>query len=643
MIVSSRAARWVSMLVLLVIAAHVVITWPQRGLWYDETVNAYFAGQSWSAIGEWCTRIDNQMPLDFTLLKVWGSMAGTSEFTLRVFSAWCAVLAAAGLMALGRRIGGRVAGWLAALVFALSQGFLYAAHEVRPYALALALAAWSSVMLWELWERYGTGARPLDRHYSRLLAVYWLLALALLYTHYTGFLALAAHGVYLGWQTLRHPTRRRGTILVHLAAGLAIGYVPWLLALAGRDVRAGTAYADHIGPGRAFEAYLQFFAYGQYRVPDDTPPYAWGIALLVAVAPLVWLVIHRRADVARARFLLAIWITIVPLMGLLGLVYAVQAKLSGRHGWPVWVGASLLIGVGLSALARCRWGRWPVWGAALLVMWLPAQADRQPVYNSYLREAFGYINRHAEPGDVLVLRDGTLFTAAGYYDAALPWIGLPDNKLTDVNQFLFFDEAITGLQVRVDQNHAQRVWVLAWQGHIMDPQNLVAGILESIGQPQPLPDSYGFGDVSVALYVLRESPQQLRETVSSLRPVVQTPPDGPIYLGGEVINTGPVPHGGIVLIHTWWLRGEALRPGVRVSVRLYDPGGAFYAQLDQPPVAASFGQEHWRPGSPILSRFVLWVPGDMPAGPAEVKLVLYDIGGTFEPITVPVDRFTVAD
>ncbi|MBN2303732.1 MAG: glycosyltransferase family 39 protein, partial [Anaerolineae bacterium] len=240
--------RWRSVALLLLIMAGLVSQWPERGLWYDETVNAYFAGQSWSAIWDWCTQIDNQVPLHFALLKLWGSAAGTGEFALRVFSALCAILSAAGLIALGQRIGGSWAGWLAAAAFALSQGFLYAAFEVRPYALALALLAWSNVILWMLWDCYAIRDRPFDRRYWLLLAGYWLLALALLYTHYTAFLALAAHGAYVGWRTLRPPSRRKVVILAHLGTGLALGYLPWILALAGRDVRAGTAYDDQITP-----------------------------------------------------------------------------------------------------------------------------------------------------------------------------------------------------------------------------------------------------------------------------------------------------------------------------------------------------------------------------------------------------------
>jgi hypothetical protein len=266
----------------------------------------------------------------------------------------------------------------------------------------------------------------------------------------------------------------------------------------------------------------------------------------------------------------------------------------------------------------------------------------QPVYNSYLREAFAYVNRHTEPGDVLILRDGTLFTAAGYYDAAMPWIGLPADKLTDVNRPLFFDTAIANLAGLIDAHDARRVWVVAWQGHIMDPQNLVEGILEAIGDSQPLEGTFGFGDVAVSRYVLRESPEELRARVRAFDPVIQTPGGGPALLGGYVLNTAPVPHGGTVHVQMWWQRGEVIMPDLRISVRLYDPAGEFYVQIDQPPVAYGFGQEHWPPDVPILSQFALPVGRMMPSGRAEVRIVLYHMQGAFEPITVTIDDFEVA-
>lgn len=641
---ASRSTVVMSSLVVLLVALVTAQHWPDRGFWYDETVNAFFAERSLGDIWEWCTGIDNQMPLDFVLRKLWAGMAGSSEYALRVYSYTCALLSAAGVIALGRRLGQSLfAGWVAGIAFALSQGFIYAAFEVRPYALALALYAWASVVLWELWQRYARAGRRFGQAYWRLLALYCVLALAVMYTHYTGLIALAAHGIFVGGDALLRRTRRQFILLAHIALGLLTGYVPWLLALAGRDIRAGTAYDAHINPWQALTTYVEFFAYGQRTIVPGTPPYAALLGGAILAAGAVWIIVHWRRRAAWREFLFALAMAAIPLAGLLVMVYGVQAKLSGRHGWPVWIGAALLLALGAQAIGRMRGVRWFAAAAVVVVVWLPSRADLPPTYNSYLREAFAYINTHAESGDVLLLRDGTLFTAAEYYDVAVPWIGLPPDKLTDVNRFLFVDEAGPALTQLIRDHDARRVWVVAWQGHIMDPQNLVNGLLEVIGSPQPLSGTFGFGDVSVGLYVLDRDLALLHDRIAALAPVAATPLGGPEFYGGQLLNGDTVRRGDTLLVHTWWQRGRTVMPEMRVSVRVYGADGVTYAQHDQPPVSASFGQEHWPDRVPVLSQFWLPVPADMPLGAAEVRLLIYDMAGRFEPVTVPVATFTVRE
>lgn len=639
---TGRRELWISALLLWMVSAWLVSQWPKRGLWYDETVNAYFAIQSWGDLWEWCTRIDNQMPLHFALLKAWGGVGGISEFALRLPSYWSALLTVAALIALGRRLSTYRAGWLAAVAFAVTQSFLYAAFEVRPYGLALALAAWASVVLWEVWHRYAAAARPLDRYGRGMILAYWLLAWGLWYTHYTGVLVLAVHLALVGWQTLRRPTQHRRAMAMLLGGGALVGLLPWYLALAGRDVRAGTAYAGRVDPPAALRSYAQFYAHGQRAIPADAPPYEWAMGMVLGLGCLIWLGTRRQHRQPLQSLLMPLVAVLLPLTGLVALVYGVQAKLSGRHGWMTWLGAALLFGIGYGALRPGLRLRWLVWLGALMVLWLPAQADYPPAYNSYLREAFAYVREHAAPDDVLILRDGTLFTAAGYYGTTVPWIGLPPEPLTDVHRFLFFDEALEALERLVTEHNASRVWVLSWQGDIMDPQNLVAGMLEFLGEEEPLPGAFGFGDVSLARYRLERLPQAWRAQGQSLVPLVQFPADGPWYLGGYVLGDQTVSSGATLRLHTWWQRGPAVHPGARLSLRLYDRNGTLVAQHDQPPVGPSFGQENWAPDTPILGRLTLAVPPDMLAGPAEVRLILYDMDGAFDPLEVRLARLDIA-
>lgn len=646
----SRRRQWISTALLLVALAGLIWQWPDRSLWYDETVNAYFSQRGWAEIYHWCTQIDNQAALGFVLLKLWAGLVGASEFALRAFSVCCALLSLAGLLALGRRVGGRDAtGWLAAGLFALTQSFLYAAYEVRPYALALCLLAWSSVFLWDLWERYGVVERPLDASYWRLLAGYLTLALGMAYTHYTGLvLAALAQGVYLGLTTLARPSRRRFVIMAHIACGLALGYAPWLVALAGRDIRGGAAFSGEVVPSYALRTYVDFWTHGQRIVTPEARRYGLGLTLLLLASPLVWLA-TKHDEGERRGLLFALLLTALPLALLLLLVHNFHGKLSGRHGWPYWLGASLLLALGLGALERlrwARWARWPLWAVALALAWLPAQVSLKPQFDSHLREAFAYINAHAKPEDALIVRDGSLFTAVEYYGVDIPWRGLPDEKLIDVERVLYVDEALDALDALIAQHGAERFWVLAWQAHIMDPQDLVAGLFELLGRTRNVEGDYG--DVALSLFRLRDSPQVLRQRLAEAKPRPISPVGGAELLDAYIVNREGITPASSLMVHLWWLRGDTPRPDLRVSVRLmdgegsfYKDDGAFYCAVDQPPGNWNFWEPRWAPGKPVLSRIWMWAPQEMPVGPASVVMVVYDVGGSFDPVTVPLIQFKI--
>jgi hypothetical protein len=639
--------QWIASALLLLALAGLVWLWPNRSFWYDETVNAYFSQRGWAEILEWCTQIDNQAALGFVFLKLWAGLVGASEFALRAFSVCCALLSLAGLMALGRRVGGRdAAGWLAAALFALTQSYLYAAYEARPYALMLCLLAWSSVFLWDLWERYGSTDRPLDKGYVRLLVGYLVLALAMAYTHYTGLiLAALAQGAYLGLMTLARPSRRRFLIVLHVACGLALGYAPWLVALAGRDIRGGTAMPGRVVPGYALRTYVDFWTHGQRIVTPEARRLGLGMVLLLVASPLAWIVAKRDKGEWRGLLFSALLATL-PLMVLLPLVYSFHGKLSGRHGWPGWLGAAMVMALAVSAAERLRWARWPIWAAALALVWLPARTELKPQFDSRLREAFAYIETHAKPEDALILRDGSLFAAVEYYGVSVPWRGLPDVKLIDVRRALYVDEALDALDELIANHGAERFWVLAWQAHIMDPQDLGAGLFELLGRPRKVEG--GFGDVAVSLFELRESPSVLRERLAQATPRPVSPVGGAELLDAYIASHETITPGSSMMVHIWWMRGKVPRPNLRVSVRLVDGDGSFfkadgpfYCAVDQPPGSWDLFEERWAPEKPVLSRIWLWVPQEMPVGPASVVMVVYDVGETFEPITVPIIAFEV--
>src|SRR5438876_10380462 len=100
----AAAKPWPYLVVLLVVAGWLAINWPQHSLWYDETLTAWVAGGSWERLIRWCTQVDIQVPPHYVVLRGWIALFGSSEFALHLLSAFCGLLAVAGLMALVRRL-----------------------------------------------------------------------------------------------------------------------------------------------------------------------------------------------------------------------------------------------------------------------------------------------------------------------------------------------------------------------------------------------------------------------------------------------------------------------------------------------------------------------------------------------------------
>lgn len=610
----------VSFVLLLVIFGWIILNTPNDSLWYDETVNAYLADSSWSTIWEWSTEVDNQLPLHFMALKIWQGLVGDSAFALRLFSQFSVWLAAAGLISLGRHLGGHYrAGWLAAIFFALSGAFLYAAAEVRTYALALALLMWSSVILWHLLRKQ-----------SQWLPLYWLLAIALAYTHYTAWFALAAHCLWC----LLH---RRVRLLLAIASGLTIGILPWLVALGGRDFNAGTAFEGQVAVGRALKTYISFYSFGQKVFTEHAHQLGLMMGGLVIFAALVWL--WNRPHVADAVFLLTLMA--LPVVVLVYAANQIEAKLAGRHAWVMWPVAALLLGLGINKLYQRlprHLARWTVIATAMI---LPVRIQFLLLEEQYVgdfRRAFSIINRHAHPDDLLILRDGTLFTTAEYYDSDIAYIGIPNDKLTDVDHQVRFHEAVNLLQSALTPD-TQHIWVLSWQGDTMDPMGLAFALPEYYSDGERTVWLRGDNnEVTLISYDLNKPlPQPLFDHIVDYPGVLQVPPDGARLLGYEVYHTDDC----AILLHTWWWRGDTDYPSTMISLRLINTTtDTRVAQQDQPPAGFHYPQERWTPYEPILGRIELKYPCDAPIADYQLQMVVYDSNGEKpeQPVSLSVEE-----
>lgn len=624
--------RWIEVVVLLAAWAWIIAHAAHDSLWYDETVNAYLATSSWATIWDWSTQIDNQLPLHFFALKLWTIPFGSSEFALRLFSYWTGLLAIAGLMTLSRQLTGRTsAGWLAALFCLPLGGFLYASTEVRTYGLAVLLLVWSAVWMLYLWRK----PRPIPTPQA---VVYGMLLLLLAYTHYTAWIVIGLQSLYVVWKLSCH--RWAGLRAALISGSLVlVGMLLWGLLLSGRDINAGTAFAGDVSLQTAFDTYISFALHGQKiftAMAIDRALLVFGMAI---VAGAVWFIGQPRPEAA-----FVVLLAVLPLGMMMILSNQVTAKLSGRHLWVLWVAMPILWAGAIVHLPRHTVRNLPALPvlatlAVLSMLVWGRQVTLEEEYRGDFRAAFDILQHAAGPNDLLVLRDGTLFTAAEYYKSPIPYVGMPDDLLTDVSHQVEIYEALDLLNA-MNFKQKTRVWVLSWQADTMDPTALGWGIL----------DYYSQGDrqwwlwsqareVSLASYTLNLPPISLLDHIAAYPGVIQVPPDGPSLLGYDVYYPTPQDGQCMAIVQAWWWRGETDYPTTLVSLRLADANGDRILQTDTPPAGYFYPQERWTPFVPILGRVELVGPCVAWEAAAQLEMVVYDAAGEKPSQPIVLDTF----
>lgn len=188
--------------------------------WVDEIYALWYVDRPFLDAVRIIIQPKHNGPLYFLLLWIWRSLAGGSDFALRYFSALASVLTVALLWRLARDgFGARVA-HTAALLLAAAPFAVYYGQETKMYALHMALAV-ATLLLLERAIRFGGGRR---------WAAYLLSINLLAYTHYFGAFAVAAQALGTVLVLWRRPRVLR-TYALSLA-GMVVAYLPVLLFIA---------------------------------------------------------------------------------------------------------------------------------------------------------------------------------------------------------------------------------------------------------------------------------------------------------------------------------------------------------------------------------------------------------------------------
>ena len=331
----------------------------QHELWTpDEPREAEIGREMFEAGGSALPTLGGEPFLEKPPLFVWtmaasyaafGVSAGAARLPAALFST-AALLAA---YALGRRVRGRAAGFLAVVVLATTSEFWSVGHRsINDTALA-AFVAWTHVVLFAAWER---GRRRAPIGAAAPLAAGTLAGLAFLTKGLIGpLLALAPPFVAFAWIAWRSRAdahaRTRARSLALRAGAAAVGGVllfglPWAAALARHpggwrnawDCVVGQVVARSFGGTAAISGHTNPPWYYLLQLPASIAPW-----IVVVPALLASKALRRGAAAGRARALAVLFAAGVVLLSL-------PSGKRGSYLVPLLPSFAAVCGAGLSAL-----------------------------------------------------------------------------------------------------------------------------------------------------------------------------------------------------------------------------------------------------------------------------------------------------
>lgn len=441
-----------------------------QSIWGDEalTIQAYLTDEH---LADVCCRIwmrGVHPPLYFLIMHYW-RMLGESEFMLRFPSAVFGVAAIPLIYLITRRMFGRPAAGISALVLAVSPFHIWYSQEARMYSLQMFLALASTLLLLRAWER----RRAAD------LAAYGLVTVAALYTHIGTLFLLAAQGVITLGMAVKD--WRRYASVVAVQSLVLAAYIPWIMKFVTHKM------LDSGGPGIGFEreASPLHLAYGLYTfsVGYSLGPstsalhylsaktaienHIWGIAVPAVVFGLLVILGMMRAYTAnRTAFWMLLGLLTVPFVSVMGAGLSGGIPMNPRYLIVALIPYWITLALGLQSSVRSR--ILPVAAGAILALsiynyyFLPVYAKQD------VRSAAHLVEDRARPGDVIIISSIELGGPFIYYFGreGIPYVGYPPRPGLVKPQML-------GKDMERILNGKRRAWLVLGRTWSSDPQGLI--------------------------------------------------------------------------------------------------------------------------------------------------------------------------
>ncbi len=382
----------------------------RQNLWIDEWFTIDIVRTPWSSFVSHIITTERRPPLHYLLLKLGAPLIGGSEYVMRLYSAALVVLSVAIAYAVGRRLLGQRGGMIAAFLLGVSPFVILYGRMIRAYGQTMLLG------LLLTWVLLHTVKKPTPGRW----VLYGLIALALVYTDYSGLAVLGGPALYVLAQGDRRV--RAALSWVGAAAMVGIGYLPWLpiaLTQKAHPVRLTDFATGLVGFG--LKLGYPFYAWGAGETIFPWHPAAlpavsacgllllWGLVILFQKNRLAfWLLVGGIAGpLVFTAALLALVATDIPFLD----AASRSSAAAPFFYWGVSAGLVMLRSRSIRLLALlCV-------GAAFSVALFNYAEGRQfhnPIYAVLIRQAVAGVQGAIHPGDLILAESDTLFCY--YYD-----------------------------------------------------------------------------------------------------------------------------------------------------------------------------------------------------------------------------------
>ena len=583
-------------------------------------------------------------PVYYLLIRGWMALAGTSEFSLRLFSVGTGVLGLVLTGRLARLVLGRfgdVGAFLAVAFLAVMPGMAYYARVARMYSLGVVWTALSAGLFLRDW--LSSGAWPRRTALASLVAVHMLA----LFTHY-----------YLLFPILVQPVvllllRRWKPFLAWCGAhGLpALAGLLWLQMAPGLQMTAGGLFYGLSLPAPSrFE--LLYLLGKLLFSPVVRVRFGLLDTLLLLVCVGLLLALWRRRRVG-------VWLTLSLLIPLV-LVYVMPHSPVPR--FLVFLTPLVALAWGFLCVAplhliepiELKWGRLRQGGAT----GRPASSSRSPLRFGWLacgvsfgltvvvvrlliagglyqslafeRSRYGHtlrtVQAHARPGDGMLFYGPWQWIQFGYYHpGGLPPITTLPSRAPPRLKPDQAEPVLRDLLASYD-----RLWVLPAAVYDVDPARFVAGWLRTHAH-----NVWETGDFGLYVPPLPFSAPAQRVGLTFGQE---------LDLEAVAYEPQPVPAGEPLRLTLAWIPRRRLERDVRLMLTLVDESGHVWDVAYPLPGEWTSPPSTWEPGQVFADYEGLTVPQGAPPGEYVVRLLVAD-DATGEPLLVEgrkeADLFTV--